>query len=56
MRHEGWCAGHCGRRTAGHDDRASRQKLGVKPVVFSTEKNAPAAQHAEVTYGDDDLP
>ena len=29
------------------------KKLGVKPVVFSTEKNAPAERHAEVTYGDE---
>ena len=30
------------------------EKLGVKPVVFAMEKNAPAAQHAEVIYGHDD--
>ena len=29
------------------------KNLGVKPVVFSTEKNAPAERHAEVTYGDE---
>ena len=29
------------------------KKLGVRPVVFTTEKNAPAIQHAKVTYGDD---
>lgn len=29
------------------------KKLGVRPVVFAMEKNAPAERHAEVTYGDE---